>query len=165
MTPARTWVLVVAIAAAMTLGVLALAAALEPRAPGRGGFHQAPIPRIDVHQHVEPGILDDAMRLGGVFGVAGLVNLGGDTADGQLPAQIAAAARFPGRVQVFMAVDFHGCCGEAWLGRESARLVQGKAAGARGVKIYKDLGLAVRDEGGRVPVDSEKLEPLWDLVA
>ncbi len=165
MTPARTWVLVVAIAAAATLGVLALAAVLEPRAPGRGAFRQAPIPRIDVHQHLAPGTLDEAMRLGGAWGVYGLVNLGAGDVDGALPAQIAAAGRFPGRVQVFMSVDFHDCCGEAWLGRESARLVQGKAAGARGVKVYKDLGLAVRDGDGRVPVDSEKLEPLWDLVS
>ena len=49
MTPARTWVLLVAIAAAATLGVAALATVLERRAPGRGAFHQAPIPRIDVH--------------------------------------------------------------------------------------------------------------------
>ena len=165
MTPARTWVLLVAIATAVTLAVLALAAGLERRAPGRGAFRQAPIPRIDVHQHVGPGTLDDAMRLGGVWGVRALVNLDGDTVDGKLPAQLAAAARFPGRVQVFMAVDFQGCCGEAWVGREMARLVQGKAAGARGVKVYKDLGLAVRDADGRVPVDSPKLEPIWDLVA
>jgi predicted TIM-barrel fold metal-dependent hydrolase len=165
MTPARTWVLLVAIAAAVTTFVLALAAALQQRAPGRGAFRQAPIPRIDVHQHVGPGTLGDAMRLGGVWGVPALVNLDGDTVDGKLPAQLAAAASFPGRVQVFMAVDFRGCCGEAWAGREAARLVQGKAAGARGVKVYKDLGLVVRDADGRVPVDSEKLEPIWDLVA
>ncbi len=165
MTPARTWVLLVAIATAVTLGVLALAALLERRAPGAGAFRQAPIPRIDVHQHVGPEALEDAMRLGGAWGVRALVNLDGDTVDGKLPAQLAAAARFPGRVQVFMAVDFQGCCGEAWAGREMARLVQGKAAGARGVKVYKDLGLAVRDADGRVPVDSPRLEPIWDLVA
>jgi predicted TIM-barrel fold metal-dependent hydrolase len=165
MTPARTWVLLVAIAAAVTLGVLALAAGLERRTLGRGAFRQAPIPRIDVHQHVGPKALEDAMRLGGVWGVRALVNLDGDTVDGKLPAQLAAAARFPGRVQVFMAVDFQGCCGEAWVGREMARLVQGKAAGARGVKVHKDLGLAVRDADGRVPVDSPRLEPIWDLVA
>lgn len=165
MTPARTWVLLVAIAAAATLGVAALATVLERRAPGRGAFHQAPIPRIDVHQHVGPRGLEDAMRLGGVWGVPALVNLDGDTVAGKLPEQLEAAGRFPGRVQVFMAVDFRGCCGEAWLGREAARLVQGKAAGARGVKVYKDLGLTVRDADGRVPVDSEKLEPIWDLVA
>lgn len=165
MTPARTWVLVVAIAAAVTVAALALATALEGRAPGSGEFRQAPIPRIDVHQHVGPRGLDDAMRLGGAWGVAALVNLDGDNAGGQLPAQLAAAARFPGRVQVFMGIDFHGCCGDAWVGRESARLVQGKAAGARGVKVYKNLGLSVRDADGRVPVDSPKLEPIWDLVA
>ncbi|HEU4386115.1 MAG TPA: amidohydrolase family protein [Anaeromyxobacteraceae bacterium] len=157
MTPARTWILVVAVAAAATLGVLALASALE-----RGNSR---IPRIDVHQHLRPGTLDDAMRLGAAWGVAGLVNLDGDDADGTLQAQIAAAARFAGRVQVFMSVDFHGCCGETWLGREASRLVQGKTAGARGVNVHEDLGLAVRDEDGRVPVDSPKLEPLWDLVA
>ncbi|HET6921962.1 MAG TPA: hypothetical protein VFI16_02325 [Anaeromyxobacteraceae bacterium] len=46
MTPARTWVLLVAIAAAVTLGVLALASLLERRAPGGGAFRRAPIPGI-----------------------------------------------------------------------------------------------------------------------
>ncbi len=163
MTPARTWILVVAIAVAVTLGVLGLAAALERRAPGRGAFRPAPISRIDVHQQVGPEALADAMRLGGAWGVAALVDL--DRADGRLQAQLAAAARHPGRVQVFMAVDFRGCCGEAWVDRESARLVQGKATGARGVAVHEELGLSVRDHDGRVPVDSEKLEPLWDLAA
>lgn len=163
MTPARTWLLVLAVAAAAALSVLALAAALEGRSPVP--FRQAPIPRIDVHQHVGPKGLADAMRLGGMWGVPALVNLDGDEVDGELPEQLEAAARFPGRVQVFMGVDFHGCCGEAWLERESSRLVRGQAAGARGVKIYKNLGLEVRDAEGLVPVDSAKLEPLWDLMA
>jgi hypothetical protein len=42
MTPARTWILVIAIAAAVTAGVLALAAALERRPPGRGALWPAP---------------------------------------------------------------------------------------------------------------------------
>jgi predicted TIM-barrel fold metal-dependent hydrolase len=64
-----------------------------------------------------------------------------------------------------MNVDWEGCCGEDWRGRELARLAQGKAAGARGLKIYKSLGLTVMDGGRRLPVDSEKLDPLWDLCA
>ncbi len=62
MTPARTWILLVAIAAAVTLGVLALAAVLERRPPGRGAFREAPIPRIDVHRHVGPVYHGNAER-------------------------------------------------------------------------------------------------------
>jgi predicted TIM-barrel fold metal-dependent hydrolase len=48
-----------------------------------------------------------------------------------------------------------------WTERETARLAQGRAAGARGVKVYKSLGLSVRDAEGRVPADSAKLDALW----
>ncbi len=59
MTPARTWVLLVAFATAVTLAVLALAALLERRAPGRGalpaggpGLPRGVLERVD-HRNAE----------------------------------------------------------------------------------------------------------------
>jgi predicted TIM-barrel fold metal-dependent hydrolase len=160
--PARTWTLVAGISVATALALMSLATFIEHRAPEHEAFHSAPIPKIDVHQHVGPRTLPDAMRLGGRHGIRALVNLSGGYAGEDLEEQIAAAGRYPGRVLVFMNVDFRDCCGPGWADRETARLARGKTLGARGLKIYKELGLGVRDSAGRVPVDSPKLDPLWN---
>jgi hypothetical protein len=161
-TPARAWVVALGLSAAAAAAVVAVASALERRSPG-GGFHPRPIEKVDVHQHVGPGTLGEAMRLGATQGIRALVNLSGGQMGGELEEQLAAASRFPGRVAVFESLDFDGCCSPSWIGRETARLAQGRAAGARGVKVYKSLGLAVRDADGRVPLDSPKLDPVWRL--
>ncbi len=160
MTPARAWVLALALSAAATAAVIAVASALERRSPA-GGFRPLPIDKVDVHQHVGPDTLAEAMRLGATERIRALVNLSGGRLGGGLEEHLEAASRFPGRVAVFMNPDFEGCCGPEWTGRETARLAQGRAAGARGVKVYKSLGLAVRDADGRVPADSVKLDALW----
>ena len=46
--------------------------------------------------------------------------------------------------------------------KEAARLRAGVAAGARGLKVWKPLGLRARDPPGRlVAVDDPRLDPLW----
>lgn len=160
MTPARAWMLALGLSAAAAAGVMALAAALERRGPA-GGFRPRPIDKVDVHQHVGPETLDEALRLGATHRIRALVNLSGGQVGGELEEQLRAASRYPGRVAVFMNPDFEGCCGPEWTARETTRLAQGRAAGARGVKVYKSLGLVVRDADGRVPADSSKLDGLW----
>jgi len=45
---------------------------------------------------------------------------------------------------------------------EAARLRDAAVAGARGLKVWKLLGLRARDAAGRlVPVDDARLDPLW----
>ena len=45
---------------------------------------------------------------------------------------------------------------------EAARLGEAAAAGVRGLKVWKLLGLRARDTAGRlVPVDDARLDPLW----
>ena len=164
-SPARTWAAVLGLSAAAAAGVLALATSLHRRPAAEESFRMAPIQRIDAHQHVGPNTLGDAVRLAGMQGIRALVNLSGDHAGGELGAQLEAASRFGGRVAVFMELDLDGCCGAAWSEREVARLAQGRAMGARGLKVAKALGLTVRDAGGRVPVDSPNLEPVWRACA
>ncbi len=164
-SPARTWATVLGLSAAVAAGVLALATSLHGHVPEEERFRMAPIQRIDAHQHVGPETLADSLRLVGTQGIRGLVNLSGGWAGGELEAQIQAAARFPGRVVVFMELDFDGCCGAAWSAREVARLAQGRAMGARGLAVSRALGLTVRDAAGRVPIGAPGLEPVWRACA
>lgn len=157
-----------AVSLAILAGTLALAMVLEARARARAataGYRPLDIPRVDAHQHAGPATVGAAMSLDATQGVQSLVNASGGWMGDGLLEQLAAAARFPGRVAVLMELDFRGCCGPDWVDREVVRLVQGRAAGARGLHVSGALGRTVRDERGRrVPADTAALEPIWDIV-
>lgn len=159
MTPARTWLLVVGISAAAAAGVLALASALESRRPP--SFQPAPIYKVDFHQHVGPATARNAMALATSQGIRALVNLAGGPAGEGLEEQVAAASPYPERMLVFAGLDWAGCCGEEWAGRELARLARARAAGARGLQVYLSADAAA----ARLAADSPRLDPLWDLCA
>ncbi len=74
----------------------------------------------------------------------------------------------PGRFVVFTNVDFSSFGqsdppeGGNWIERAIAQLEEDVANGAQGLKIYKSLGLDLKDGAGeRVPVDDERLDPIW----
>ncbi len=49
----------------------------------------------------------------------------------------------------------------AWQGEELRRA---HAAGARGLKVLKSLGLVVRDQGKLVAVDDRRFDPMWETA-
>ncbi len=68
----------------------------------------------------------------------------------------------PGRFVIFTNVDFHGLERPGWAERTLAQLDADVEAGARGLKVYKSLGLDLKDGNGqRVPVDDPRLDPIW----
>jgi predicted TIM-barrel fold metal-dependent hydrolase len=74
----------------------------------------------------------------------------------------AAGAAAPGRFVVFANVDFSGIGEPGWSERAVAELEADVAVGARGLKIYKGLGMGTTDAAGaRVPVDDPRLDPIW----
>jgi predicted TIM-barrel fold metal-dependent hydrolase len=130
---------------------------------------RAKYPFVDVHSHQWgmptqdlPALLAemDAMNMGA------MVNLSGRLRDSEehLHASIAnARENAPGRVLVFTNVDFEGFGEPGWGAAKAAQITADVAAGAAGLKIYKNLGLtAVDGHGERIPVDDPRLAPLWD---
>jgi predicted TIM-barrel fold metal-dependent hydrolase len=99
--------------------------------------------------------------------MAVMVNLSGrgfrDPAADHLERSIAAAqAAAPGRFVVFTNLDFDGFGETGWTEAAVARLAADVAAGARGLKIYKSLGMGVREAAGeRVAVNDPRLDPVW----
>lgn len=168
MSPRRAWILAAAVALALLAGVLGLATVLEARARARAAseaYRPLDVARVDAHQHAGPATLGPAMSLGATAGVQALVNASGGWIGDGLQSQVASAARFPGRAAVLMDLDLAGCCDADWADREVVRLVQGRAAGARGLHVSGALGETVRDRHGRrVPLDAEALEPIWDMA-
>lgn len=66
------------------------------------------------------------------------------------------------RFIVFTNISFVGVGKEGWIERTVKQLEEDVKQGAKGLKIYKSLGLNVTDiDGKRVPVDDERLDPIW----
>lgn len=126
---------------------------------------RAKFPFIDVHSHHYDitrewfkGVVADMDKLN----LGGLVNLSGRSGD-YLKAMVDTMnAVAPGRFVVFANLDFDGIDQSGWGERAAARLEKDYRNGARGVKIFKELGMDVYDSKGRVPTDDPRLDPVWD---
>ena len=132
-------------------------------------------PAIDAHNHLGspfagdwPGrspaelaaVLDEA-------GIEAIVDLDGGQGDG-LSREID-RWRVPGRerVVVFAGLDYAMWSSDPAFGEtESQRLRESAARGARGLKVWKLLGLRATDPRGRlVAIDDARLDPLWATAA
>jgi predicted TIM-barrel fold metal-dependent hydrolase len=150
----------------------------RPRSALRVATHEVRRPRfpvIDAHNHLgspfggdwasRPPVeliatLDEA-------GVEMIVDLDGGQGDA-LSAEIERwQAVWPDRVAVFAGLDYDGWATDAAFGdTEASRLRDAAARGARGLKVWKLLGLRARGPDGRlVPVDDPRLDPLWSTAA
>lgn len=69
----------------------------------------------------------------------------------------------PGRILIFTNIDFSGIDNPAWTVKTVEQLVNDVHQGAAGLKVYKDLGLEVKDKNGkRLKVDDSRLDPVWE---
>jgi predicted TIM-barrel fold metal-dependent hydrolase len=127
---------------------------------------RAKFPVIDIHSHqatpistadfdrVVAGMEQNNLRL--------LVNLSGGSGD-RLRAGLEAirTSKYPDRMVLFANVDFRNV-GQGFGAKAAAQLEQDIKAGAKGLKIFKDLGLRVRRaDGSRLKLDDPELDPIW----
>jgi predicted TIM-barrel fold metal-dependent hydrolase len=150
----------------------------RPRRSLRVPTHEVRRPRypvVDAHNHLGSAFggewasrtpaelaatLDEA-------GVEAIVDLDGGQGDG-LSAEIDRwQTALPDRVAVFAGLDYDGWASDPRFGEtEANRLRDSAARGARGLKVWKLLGLRARDPDGRlVAVDDPRLDPLWTAAA
>jgi predicted TIM-barrel fold metal-dependent hydrolase len=147
---------------------------------------RARFPFVDVHSHqfnLDEEKLGQVVASMDAMNLAALVNLSGrgfrriQTEDGQtrfalrepeyLRQVIDLTERLaPGRIVHFTNVDFSRVGGPGWPDEAVAELEADIAAGARGLKIYKSLGMDSTDvEGNRIAVDDSRLAPIWSTCA
>jgi predicted TIM-barrel fold metal-dependent hydrolase len=95
-----------------------------------------------------------------------IVNLDGDWG-GELEANLDRYDRaYPGRFATFCRLDWDDCRLPGWPGRFAGSLRDSVERGAAGLKVWKDVGLHVRDEAGRLVLcDDERLAPVWEVAA
>jgi predicted TIM-barrel fold metal-dependent hydrolase len=146
----------------------------RPRSQLRLVRHDVPLPRhrvIDAHNHLGTPFggdwaarpVDELVAVLDAAGVEAVVDLAGGTGD-DLRREIERwQAPLAGRVAVFAGLSYGRWPDEPDFGAaEAVRLREGVAAGARGLKVWKTLGLHARDGLGRlVMVDDERLDPVW----
>lgn len=130
---------------------------------------RARFPFIDVHSHqgnptadrVDQLVRDmDAMNMGV------MVNLSGGTGERLAQTVRAMKGRYPKRFVVFANLSFGTIDDPQYGQKAAAQLEQDVRNGAQGLKIFKNLGMSVRDGAGRrVAVDDPRFDPVWAKCA
>jgi predicted TIM-barrel fold metal-dependent hydrolase len=130
---------------------------------------RAKYPVIDVHSHhwqLTPERYAQIVHEMDALNLRVLVNLSGGSGEGvKRVLALIAASSAPDRMVVFANLDFEDIDEPGYGRRAAARLETDVAAGARGLKIFKNLGLSVKRAGARVPLDDPELDPVWQACA
>tara|TARA_R110002124_G_scaffold277449_3_gene448867 strand:- start:3772 stop:4875 length:1104 start_codon:yes stop_codon:yes gene_type:complete len=126
---------------------------------------RAKFPFIDVHSHHWQMATQDLNQLASemdALNMKVIVNLSGRY--GEQLKDITDNIKSSGlnRFIVFANIDFKGIDEEGWTEKAVHQLEEDYKNGARGVKIFKNLGLTVLDsEGNRVQTDDPRIDPVW----
>ncbi len=131
---------------------------------------RARVPAIDAHNHlthkgwagVDPA---ETVRAMDFINVRAIVNLSGGFGDALQRNLDALDRAYPGRFVTFCNVPWEGLGSPGWTERAVTQLRTDIAAGARGLKIFKELGLRIRDVAGNLVMpDDPRLSDLWDAA-
>ena len=131
---------------------------------------RAKFPVIDVHSHHRPGFSteewSEIVNAMDGLNLQVLVNLsGGSGATIVRGVNTIQQSDHPERMVFFSNLDFRGGVKPGFGERAAARLERDVAAGAVGLKFFKNFGIDVRDENGvRVAVDDPELDPVFEVA-
>ena len=135
--------------------------------------HEVPrarFPVVDVHSHHWPGFTaarwDTIVDEMDALNLQVLVNLsGGSGRTLERGVATIAGSPYPDRMVFFASLDFRGGVRPGFGARAAAQLERDVAAGAVGLKFFKNFGIDVPDgEGRRVAVDDPELDPVFETA-
>ena len=127
---------------------------------------KAKYPFVDVHNHQSTHGRDLSGLVGEMndLNMKVMVNLSGKRGgkDGLLDGLKNVRENHPGRFIIFTNVDFNDIDQPNWSENAAKILEEDVRAGANGLKIFKSLGLSVRDKNGkRVAIDDPRIDAVW----
>jgi uncharacterized protein len=126
----------------------------------------AKYPFIDVHNHqwsMSVSDINTLVKEMDKLNMAVMVNLSGDNGNRLQNKIDNIRTAGPKRFIVFANIDFGGVGKPGWTEKAIKQLEEDVKYGANGLKIFKNLGLSVKDNNGnRVAVDDPRLDAIWD---
>jgi hypothetical protein len=135
---------------------------------------RASVAAVDAHNHLGRWATGETWSVADVAGllelmdacnVTAMVNLDGRWGD-ELEANLDRYdRRWPGRFATFCHVDWDEARSPGFPDRLVSSLTHSASRGAKGLKVWKDLGLRVEDPGGDLLLpDDPRLAPLWEAA-
>ncbi|MBS1544740.1 MAG: amidohydrolase [Bacteroidetes bacterium] len=125
-------------------------------------------PFIDIHNHQFSMPTQDLSKLVAdmdKLNMAVMVNLSGrgmGSSEHLAKAVENVNKTFPARFVVFTNVEFRGIDDPDWSQRAAKQLEEDVKKGAKGLKIYKSLGMINKDkDGNRIHIDDPRIDPVW----
>ena len=118
---------------------------------------------IDFHNHIDGLEPADVLRIMDACQIEHLVNITMQTGAAGLASIARLRAASPDRFSTIAWMDWNDLHEEDFITRAIARLEEHAEAGACGIKIWKDLGLRLRDRSGEMlRIDDPLLAPFFD---
>jgi len=126
---------------------------------------KAKFPFIDVHGHqyrMPEQDLAPVIAAMDTLNLQVMVNLSGRSGKDLQKSVKNIADHYPNRFVVFANINFEGAGAEGWIEKIVNQLMLDVNNGARGLKVYKSLGLRNKDaQGNRLAIDDARLDPIW----
>jgi len=126
---------------------------------------KARFPFIDVHNHqwnMGSQNLANLIKDMDKMNMKVMVNLSGRGGEELKKMITNVKEHFPKRFIVFTNIDFSGIGNDGWTDKAVKQLEEDVKNGANGLKIFKNLGLSVKDNSNKsVPVDDPRLDAIW----
>ncbi len=120
--------------------------------------------KVDVHTHLSGSSLPMLLKLMDRWGIDTVVDLSGGAPGEGLEQHLALAEQAKGKIVVFCTPDFRLVFqGPGYGERLAAQLEEAHRLGAKGMKLFKSLGLGiVGPDGQLLAVDDPGLDPLFE---
>jgi predicted TIM-barrel fold metal-dependent hydrolase len=137
-----------------------------PRSQLKLPAHEVKSPRfpaIDFHNHLDSMEPRDVLRVMDACGLERIVNITMRTGEAALEMINRFHREAPHRFATIGWMDWSGIERNDFVRLSLERLERLAERGARGIKFWKDFGLAVRDASGALlPIDDQRLAPIFE---
>lgn len=131
-------------------------------------IQKAKYPFIDVHNHqwrMPDMDLGELIREMDKMNMSVMINLSGKSRNSEerlYKSLKNVSENYPNRFIVFTNVDFNNIDQPGWAENAAEQLEKDVEMGARGLKIYKSLGMFIKDSNGtRISIDDPRIDPVW----